>query len=178
MGKYGHGVSPDSLRLYDLEQDPGELEDLSKVRPEVKVQLQGKLDKWHEDMIKSSNLLHPPRMILGNIQEKTLILGRNDWKGPKAMHWGSAEAYGYWDVRIEDPGPYEVRLVFKDPLPGPGTAKIRAGTRQYGIHVSNTDNRVIRLHNVHFDPGDHMFEGWYQIGASVYGPTCIEIEKL
>ena len=178
VGKFGHGVSADSLRLFDLESDPFELEDLSAEQPDVKVQLQGMLDRWHQEMIRSQHLLDPPRMILGSSEEKTVILGRNDWKGPKAMQWGSAEAYGYWDVRIEDPGPYEVRLVFKDPLPGPGTAKIRAGTHQYGITVNSTENKVIRLKNVHFDPGDHMFEGWYQIGASVYGPTCIEIEKL
>ena len=177
VGKYGHGVSPDSLRLYDLEQDPFELRDLSTDRPDLRLQLQDKLDNWHREMLSSPHLLDPPRMILGSSLEKTVILGRNDWKGPKAMHWGSAEAYGYWDVRIEDPGPYEVRLVFKDPLPGPGTARVRAGTHQYGIQVSDTENRVVQLNDVYFDTGDHMFEGWYQIGASAYGPTCIEIEK-
>lgn len=178
VGKYGHAVSADSLKLFDLEKDPYELDDLSSDHPDVKLRLQALLDNWHEEIILSPNLVEPPRMIIGNELENPVILGRNDWKGPKAMNWGSMEAYGYYDVKVEDEGPYEVRLVFKDELPGPGTAKVRVGTRQYGIRISDTENTVIRLENLYFDQGDHSFEGWYQIGGKVYGPVCIEVEKL
>jgi hypothetical protein len=94
------------------------------------------------------------------------------------MKWASMDAFGYYDVEVEDPGPYEVRLLFKDPLPGPGTAKVRVGTRQYGISISDTSLRVITLEQLSLDPGKHRFEGWYQIGGRVYSPVCIEIEKL
>ena len=178
VGKYGHGITGDSLKLYDLEQDPYELEDLSLEYPGIKDRLQEKLDRWHGEIIRSPHLLEAPRMIVGNPLEKTVILGRNDWKGPKAMNWGSRDAYGYWDVKVEDPGPYEVRLVYKEPLPGPGTAKIRVGTRQYGIRIHDPTQTVITMENLSFDEGEHMFEGWYQIGGNVYSPVCIEIEKL
>jgi arylsulfatase len=177
VGKYGHGVSSDSLKLYDLIKDPYELEDVASAYPEVKSRLMEKLDSWHEEIILSQHLVEPPRMIIGSPREKTVILGRNDWKGPKAMRWGSVDAYGYWDVKVEDPGPYEVRLVFKDPLPGPGFAKVRVGTRQYGVSIKDPASTVITLEDLSFEEGDHMFEGWYQIGGSVYGPVCIEIEK-
>jgi len=178
VGKYGHGVSSDSLRLYDLDQDPYELEDVSVKHADIKARLQEELDQWHQEIIRSPNLVKAPRMVVGNPMENTVILGRNDWKGPKAMQWGSVDAFGYWDVKVEDRGPYEVRLVFRDQLPGPGTAKVRVGTRQYGISISDLTSTVITLENLFFDQGDHMFEGWYQIGAQVFSPVCIEIEKL
>ena len=59
----------------------------------------------------------------------------------------------------------------------PGTAKVRVGTRQFGIGISDTTQTVITLENLGFEVGDHMFEGWYQIGGRVYSPVCIEIEK-
>jgi arylsulfatase len=178
VGKYGHAVSRDSLKLYDLLKDPFEMEDASLDFPDIKSQLIGKLDQWHEEIILSPNLVNSPRMIIGSPHEKTVILGRNDWKGPKAMNWGSRDAFGYWDVKVEDRGPYEVRLVYKEALPGPGTVKVRVGTRQYGIRISDPANTVITLENLSFEMGDQMFEGWYQIGGNVYSPVCIEIEKL
>jgi arylsulfatase len=177
VGHLDHGASIDSLELYDLQSDPYELEDVSESHPGIKASLTEELDRWHEDIILSPHLVKPPRMIIGNSLENPVILGRNDWKGPKAMIWGSVDAFGYWDVNVEDPGPYEVRLVFRDHLPGPGTAKVRVGTRQYGLSISDTTKTVITLEQLSFDPGNHRFEGFYQIGGRVYSPTCIEIEK-
>jgi len=178
VGQYGHDVSGDSLELYDLKKDPYELVNVDESYPDKKAQLLEELDHWYEEIILSPHLVEPPRIILGNPMENIVILGRNDWKGPKAMQWGSLDAFGYWDVAVEDPGPYQVRLVFRDHLPGPGTAKVRVGTRQYGISITDTTQQKITLENLSFDKGDHMFEGWYQIGGRVYSPICIEIEKL
>lgn len=178
VGKFGHGVSGDSLELYDLNKDPYELVNVGETYPDKKALLLEELDRWYEEIILSPHLAEPPRIILGNPMENTVILGRNDWKGPKAMQWGSLDAFGYWDVAVEDPGPYEVRLVFRDHLPGPGTAKVRVGTRQYGISINDTAQHVVTLENLSFDKGNRMFEGWYQIGGRVYSPICIEIEKL
>jgi len=178
VGKFGHGVSGDSLELYDLNKDPYELVNVGETYPDKKALLLEELDRWYEEIILSPHLAEPPRIILGNPMENIVILGRNDWKGPKAMQWGSLDAFGYWDVAVEDPGSYEVRLVFRDHLPGPGTAKVRVGTRQYGISINDTARHVVTLENLSFDKGNHMFEGWYQIGGRVYSPICIEIEKL
>ena len=106
-----------------------------------------------------------------------MTLGRNDWKGPKAMQWSSDEAFGYYDVSIVDPGPYDVKMVFRDHFPAPGEAKIRVGTRQYWISNRDTTKNEFTLEDVVFDPGDHSFEGWYQVRSMVYSPICIEIEK-
>ena len=177
VGHTEHGESTEALKLFDLENDPFELEDVSKDLPEVKSRLLRELDLWYEDIILSPNLLEAPRAIIGSEHENPVILGRNDWKGPSAMDWGAVEAFGYWDIRVEDPGPYQVRMLFKDHLPGVGAAKIRVGTRQYEITQQDTSIREVILDNLIFDPGIHTFEGWYQIGAKIFSPICIEIEN-
>ena len=176
-GQTVHGEAEDLLQLFDLENDPYELSDISKEHPELKAGLQKELDEWYEEIIVSPNLVDPPRMLVGTVHENPVILGRNDWKGPKAMQWGSVNAFGYYDITIEDPGPYDVKMIFKDPLPAAGEAKIRAGSRQYWISNSDTTIHELSINNVLFDPGNHAFEGWYQVRGSVYSPICIEISK-
>lgn len=178
VGQAQHGESGDHVQLFDLENDPYELNDVGEEYPDIKADLLKELDGWYDEIIVSPHLMNPPRAILGSEKENPLILGRNDWKGPMAQKWSSVEAFGYWDITVEDPGPYNVKMVFKDPLPGPGEARIRAGTRQYW--VSNNDSTIneITLKDVVFDQGDWSFEGWYQVGSSIYSPICIEIERI
>lgn len=177
VGQTLHDETDERLQLFDLENDPYELNDVSKEHPDVKAGLLKELDSWFEEIIVSPHLMEPPRMVLGSEKEDPVILGRNDWKGPMAMNWTSVEAFGYWDITIEDPGPYDVKMIFNDPLPAPGEAKIRAGTRQYWITNSDTTINAISLTNVVFDQGDHSFEGWYQVGSDLLSPICIEIAK-
>ena len=177
VGQTKHGEADDLLKLFDLEDDPYELKDVSMEYPEVKTGLLKELDHWYEEIIVSPHLLEPPRIVIGSEHENPVTLGRNDWKGPKAMQWSSDEAFGYYDIAVVDPGPYDVKMIFRDHLPAAGEARIRTGTRQYWITISDTTLQEINLENVVLDPGDHSFEGWYQVRSAVYSPICIEIEK-
>ncbi len=177
VGQTLHGESVNQLQLFDLEKDPYELYDISKEQAEVKASLQKELDGWYEEIIVSPHLVVPPRILIGSVHENPVILGRNDWKGPAAMQWSSMDAFGYWDIRIENPGPYDVKLIFQEHLPAAGEVKIRAGTRQYWSFNSDTTTHELTLDNVLFDPGDFSFEGWYQVGGRVYSPVCIELTR-
>jgi len=177
VGNTVHGQSDEQLQLFNLENDPYELSDISNENPEIKSSLQKELDEWYEEIIVSPHLVDPPRMLVGSAHENPVILGRNDWKGPAAMQWGAVTAFGYYDITIEDPGPYDVKMMFKDPLPAAGDAKVRAGSRQYWISNTDTTIHEISLENLLFDPGNHSFEGWYQVRGRAYSPICIEITK-
>jgi arylsulfatase A-like enzyme len=177
VGQIAHGEADDQLKLFDLENDPYELVDVSAEQAEVKAALQLELDRWYEEIIVSPHLLESPRMVIGSEYENPVILGRNDWKGPKAMQWSSDQAFGYYDITVVDPGPYNVKMVFRDHLPAAGQLRIRVGTRQYWTRNSDTSISEISMENLIFEPGDHAFEGWYQAQGGIYSPICIEIEK-
>ena len=177
VGKTEHGESDDHLKLFDLEKDPYELVDVSAEQREVKAALQLELDQWYEEIIVSPHLLKSPRMVIGSEYENTVILGRNDWKGPKAMQWSSDQAFGYYDISVVDQGPYNVKMVFRDHLPAAGQVRIRVGTRQYWFSNRDTTISEISMEDLLFDPGDHAFEAWYQAKGGIYSPICIEIEK-
>lgn len=178
VGQAEHGEADENLQLYDLENDPYERNDVSEAFPDMKSGLKEELDRWYEEIIVSPHLMDPPRAVLGSEKENPVILGRNDWKGPMAQKWSSVEAFGYWDIAVENPGPYHVKMVFENTLPSRGEAKIRLGTRQYWVTNTDTTINEITLQDVVFDLGNRSFEGWYQVGSSVYSPICIEIERI
>ena len=172
-----HGVPVDSLELYNLEVDPFERKPTGADHPAIKKELTAELDSWYREMLSSSHLLEPPRIMIGSEHEDPVILGRNDWKGPKVKRWASPDAYGYWDVEITDPGPYDVTLVFGDPFSRQGKAYVRAGIWQYWITHRDTVLHEITLQGVTFDPGKQMFEGWVESRGRIYAPICIEVAK-
>jgi arylsulfatase len=177
VGHTAHGEPADLLQLYNLVEDPYELMDVSIGNSEVRDDLLKELDQWYKEIIVSPNLMEPPRITIGSDKENPVILGRNDWKGPKAMHWSSSEAFGYWDIKIEDRGPYAVKMVFNEPFSGPGRAFVRAGTRQYWINNSDTSRNEITIADVELNKGAQAFEGWYNFRGNLCSPFYIEIRK-
>jgi len=177
VGQIEYGVTAKDLKLFDLQEDPSELHDIGSQKPDVHSDLLKELDAWYEEIILSPNLVTPPRLVIGSSAENPVILGRNDWKGPKAKQWGSSDAFGYWDVTIEKTGPYEVKLGFVDQLDPGGQVYVRAGTRQYWKTIRDSAFSEIPITDVTFQKGDAMLEGWYQSRGRMYTPTYIEINR-
>jgi len=172
-----HGVPADSLELFHLTDDPSEQHEAGMDYPDIKDEYTEILDSLYGEMLGSQNLVEPPRIFIGTERENPVILGRNDWKSPKAKQWASPDAYGYWDVEIHDPGPYDVKLVYRDPFPFAGAGYVRAGIRQYWLTNRDTTLHELTIQGVTFDPGKQMFEGWYESRGRILTPICIEITK-
>ncbi len=175
VGHTGHGASPEALKLFNLAEDPAETSDASAQYPDVKQLLLGELDRWYGEVIRSPNLEDPPRIIIGSDVEDPVILGRNDWKGPSARQWQSADAFGYWDVEVTGPGPFDVTLVYSQPVREKGRVFVRAGTSQYWISNADTAASVLTIPGVTFIQGDLRFEAWYEAGGRIYTPIYIQI---
>ncbi len=173
-GFIGHGEPADSLKLFNIEKDPYEQNNLNRKQPEVFNTLKADLDSWHDEILQSPNLLTPPRIIIGAKQENPVILNRNDWKGPTARRWSSANAFGYWDVNVQYPGPYEIKMIFEDPQ-GKGNAVIRVGTRQYRMANNTPGQTEIIIPSVNLNHGEQMLECWYESRGELLSPICIEV---
>jgi arylsulfatase/arylsulfatase A len=73
--------------------------------PDEVAKLKNQYAEWFADVTKKG--FAPPRIVLGSGQENPVRLSRQDWRGAKA---GRA---GYWTVRVERAGEYEVTLLSK-----------------------------------------------------------------
>jgi arylsulfatase len=177
VGQVPHGQPDTMLQLYQLSEDPFELRNLGSAKTEVRDSLRSELDRWYEEVMSSPHLVDPPRIILGSPHENPVMLGRNDWKGPVARQWNRADAFGFWDLHVVDPGPYRVTLVFRDPFPGQGRINISSGSRQYWNIHRDTSATEISLDEIYLNTGDQSFSAWFQHGGKMYTPFYISIHK-
>jgi arylsulfatase A-like enzyme len=95
----------DGKELYDLGGDPAEKTDVAASQPEVVARLRGEYEKWFADV--SSKGYDPPRMSIGTRHQHSVVLTRQDWRGPKAA-W-TPEAIGHWEVSVAEATNYEVK---------------------------------------------------------------------
>lgn len=169
---------PDTMfQLFDMTEDPMETSDLSLSNTVLRDSLKHLLDRWYGEVMESPHLVDPPRIVLGSEEENPVILGRNDWKGPMARDWNSAEAFGTWEIRVVDPGPYRVTMVFRDPLPGRGRVVLQSGSRHNWIRQFEPGATEIILDEVLLNSGDQSLGGWWESGSQMATPFYIEISK-
>src|SRR5207253_2093619 len=106
-----NGVQPNAkwtpkFELFDIENDPFEMKDLAAEKPDEVTQLKREYEAWFADVTRRG--FDPPRIVIGSEKENPVWLTRQDMRGPKAG-W-AADAEGYWEVKIERAGRYELTL--------------------------------------------------------------------
>lgn len=105
------GVAPGKMptepvfELFDIAADPFETQDVAKRFPQFAARLKSDYEAWFRD-VTSARQFALPRIIVGSPHENPAALTRQDWRGPNAG-W-KPDDIGYWDVQIENEGPYDI----------------------------------------------------------------------
>lgn len=104
--------NPEKLQfeLYDLENDPGEKNNVIAEHPEIAAKLKAEYEAWFADVTATRGFA-PVRFIVGTKHEPVTELTRQDWRGPKA-EWNDPLAAGYWEIEVRGRGRYDVELRF------------------------------------------------------------------
>jgi arylsulfatase A-like enzyme len=102
------------FELFDLQSDPFEEHDLAAKLPDEVAKLKNQYADWFADVTKKG--FAPPRIVLGSGKENPVRLSRQDWRGPQAG-WKPG-SLGYWAVRVERAGEYEVTLLSREKFDG------------------------------------------------------------
>lgn len=126
--------SESSFELYDLQADPGELNDLAEAKPEVVARMKRDYDAWFDDVgaTRPDNYA-PPRIQIGTPEETTTVLTRQDWRTLAGENW-SAGSLGNWLVQVIFAGNYDIRVLFR-PAPAVGRLEVRIGSYQKSMDV-------------------------------------------
>jgi arylsulfatase A-like enzyme len=106
--------------LFDLQADPGERYDLAARNPNEVERLWRQYETWFAE-VGAARGYAPPRIRVGSPRENPALLTRQDWRGPRAG-WG-AENLGHWEIEIDRPGTYDIRLLFRA-LKEPAIARV------------------------------------------------------
>ena len=117
-GKEWKLLSIDSaaFELFDLRNDPYELNDLSGDYPQKLDQMKKEYLKWFEDVSSTrKNNYATPRIIIGNDAEPETFLTRQEWIRESGKWWGNK---GYWLLRADHDATFNITVKTAEKKPG------------------------------------------------------------
>lgn len=178
VGHAPYDATTEEFELFNIGDDPYELNNLNEAQPEKVIELRTEFDNWYSNIIISPNLVEFPRIHLGTEHENPVTLNRNDAKVAGGI-WAEESKYEYWDVKVTSPGPYDITCSFRESITDEGDLSIRIGTTQRTIHNSDTTTNQLKFEGITLSPGDHRIESWYREKGSyqLIFPFYIEVEK-
>ncbi len=167
VGHAGYLAPLNDFELFDMDADPYERNNLSLEKPEVITELKQEFDHWYEKVINNPHLINPPRYIIGTDHQDTVILNRNDAKGMPGI-WAQDQIYGFWDIAVNDPGPYTISFTFRHKLPTPGSLTFKAGTIQRTVLNKDSTLLTITCPHILLSAGNARFDSWYNAKRSTF----------
>lgn len=174
IGHTGSSANISEFELYNIKDDPWELHNTALDDPEKVNELKQEFDHYYTEIIHSPNL-KSQRARIGTEHENPVILNRNDAKGPPGI-WAQQQIYGYWDISVMNAGSYDITFRFHHSLNPPGNMLLKIGTIQRTEPVSEPINQV-HMNDIYLEPGDFMFESWYNCAGGNYLPFYVTILK-
>ncbi len=155
----GRSETASGLALYNLEEDPGEYQDISASHPETFQELKTAFDQWLGEMT-HARAGRKPAICLGCPREDPVAFNRNDARGSPGI-WTQDAVYGYWDVRVARGGLYRARVHFFEPLGQAGELLLRLGPIQRTLYNEDPGKSVLELDDLPLLEGSFMLEAWY-----------------
>ena len=175
VGQTNYNASIEDFELYHLKNDPEELHNIVKENKAIALKLKAELDLIYQDLIRSKNLINPPKIIVGSKNENPLILNRNDADGSRGL-WDQEAIFGKWNVNILK-GRYNFKFKFINPIAANGDMYLETNTI---INQMKNDQPtdVIEMKNVSLPEINGELIPYYLTKGKMILPFSVEIEKL
>lgn len=110
FGREGFSGEP-NFELYDLNNDPGETNNLASQQPAERERLKSAYEAWFTNVSSTRpDNYAPPRIQVGTPHESTTVLTRQDWRGGT---WASRSG-GYWLLHVATPAKYDFHVEFSE----------------------------------------------------------------
>jgi len=167
-----------NFELYNLDKDPFESHNLVEDQSDIAVKLKKEIDVWYEDIMQSYNIKNLPEIIIGNENQNTIYLNRNDARGIQEIRAQENLPFS-WDVVIENPGYYRVSCHFINKIDRKGKLYFRVGSKNVSMENQEIGVEKLVFDKVALERGKFKIDSWYSINIeSFLTPFYIEIEKL
>ena len=176
VGNANYNAPIEEFELFNIKSDPYEQNNIVLKNTDVANDLKLRLDKNYNELINSENLTNPPRVIIGNENEKPVILNRNDADGERGI-WAQEEIFGKWRVSISQ-GFYNFKFKFLQPIDANGKMFLETGAiiNQKEITSGNTD--IIEMKKVLLPEINGDLIPFYTVNGKRIFPFWVEIEKV
>ncbi len=176
VGQTGYNSPIEDFELFDIQKDPYEQENIVSSKNDVARQLKTELDRIYNELISSENIVHRPRITIGDDHENPVFLNRNDADGERGI-WDQENVYGKWQVTVKE-GQYNIKFRFIKPVAGGGQMTLETGAivNQMKNKIDNTE--VIEMKNVRLKEMDCELIPFYTVGNTHIFPFWVELERI
>ena len=176
VGQADYDAPIDYFQLFNLSKDPCEQESIVASNQATADRLKLLLDSVYNDLIRSPNLLNPPRIAVGTQQENPVFLNRNDAGGERGI-WRQQEVFGKWAVDIQ-PGTYNFKFKFLDPLPAEGRMVLEINEVVYQKEATPSASGIIEMNQIALSEIKGDLIPTYISGRKNILPFWVEIERV
>jgi arylsulfatase/arylsulfatase A len=161
------------FELYDMENDPLEMNDVAEEHPDVVVRMRQAYDAWFDDVSNTRpDNYAPPRIYIGTEHENPVVLTRQDWRHTKGQPW-APDSDGFWLLHAPEAQTYSVRLRF----PAAETAGI--ATLEFGDQTLSADldkgTTEHTFEGIELAAGDLQLHAELRLGMVSKGPWQVDV---
>ncbi|WP_425639876.1 arylsulfatase [Algoriphagus yeomjeoni] len=176
IGNTDYNSEIEKFNLYNLNEDPYELNNLSSKNVTKATELKSEMDAIYLELINEKNQKDPPIIHVGNASENPIFLNRNDAAGERGI-WAQEDIFGYWNVSIE-PGIYDIRVKFIKPVPPKGRMTIETSNyANIAFDKSSEEVDILEMKGVSLQATEGQLLPFYEVDGQRYFPFWVELEK-
>ena len=165
------------LELYDIQNDPSEIDDLASKHPEIVEELLAEYEDWFSDVTGERDFNAAQRIYIGTEHQNPLILSRFDWRGPRtATQLGGYDSQqGYWEVHAEE-GRYRLTLRHTRAA-GDGVAHLRFAGLHRTTPVTKGSVETV-FDDVPLPGGPGRLEAYLKLERLASGVRYVDVERM
>ena len=176
VGNTNYDSPIERFELFDINNDPYEMENLIENKKELAIQMKLEMDNIYNELINSKNIKKKPRIIIGSEFENPIYLNRNDASGQRGI-WAQNEIFGFWRIKALS-GKYNFRFKFNNLNLTSGEMVIEVGSQVYSKKVEVDDNGYALMENIHLNEGEFDLTPFFRYERKNIFPFWVEIDRL
>ena len=176
VGNTNYDSPIERFELFDIDNDPYEMENLIENKKELAIQMKLEMDNIYNELINSKNIKNKPRIIIGSEFENPTYLNRNDASGQRGI-WAQNEIFGFWRIKALS-GKYNFRFKFNNMNLTSGEMVIEVGSQVYSKKVEVDDNGYALMENIHLNEGEFDLTPFFRYERKNIFPFWVEINIL
>lgn len=161
------------LELYDMKNDPLEMNNLAAERPERVEELVRAYRDWFDDVSSTRpDNYAPPRIYIGTPYEQPVTLTRQDWRHLQGSPWGRA-SNGHWLLQVTLSRAYDLTVRLQ-PEQEAGQVHLQAGPVRLSRPLAPGQTEVV-FEEVSLKQGKLALQVTVQAGQIEKGPWQVDV---